>query len=505
MRKRLLLYICSLSLLVASMSIFGMYQYGLPETKEVVVDKQLREDIKNFLDEEKIKAFVRTFENFDQAKSYSHIFFDNHSFMFNFLCGKINRVFPWIGRHKNVIKNLFNEYVKYKIAQWNRTVNENLQNYYNNPSSYPDQGIQNKDWFKDRSKSVEKQGPMSKLWWCICPDATLENRFYLILHLLDNIISKNVDTNKKLGLVSFGAGSLLMEYLIVISLFRLGFKNITVYAIDRGYDARAVSRSFARRALRAFRELFSFIPGVKIKSYVNRYDFLTYWNRDKREKWKERTTIIQLIDPQPGGGRHDVRDINFAEYFTICVKTIVQQNIDSTYVKLSEEENCYPLILPFDGKSPRIFYKEGEMSNETKNFLLSYVEKIRYRGYKDRKIFVDELKKILEKEVASITWNKPYMIIKEVKFDHKLGDMMDKQFEEVIMNVALKNSFIYRLYKKNKIITGGDKVVTLSGKISEPLKTKIQKFIEAGYRELKPEFPKVPESYLYPIYVPVRN
>jgi len=462
MKKRsLFLQIFLVCFLGVSTSMLSMNELKLPKTQEIKIQEDKKSDflykiIKWFIDRKKIEKFAKKFANYEEAIKQSREFFTKkYPKGFSQLYESVCKVFPQLNGHKEVLEMLVDEYIKYYIA-----------------------------------KILLKKGPLSKLFWCECKNAYAETRFYLILHLLDSVLASNIDKNKKLGFISFGSGSLFMEYLTIKALLKLGFTKINLYAIDVAYIDK---ESFGSKALGAFQELLRNYPGVKLRSYPYRYDFLTYWTPRKQEKWeaKERT-IIQLIDPYFPRGKDPeregsmIKNPNVADIFSVFVATkkkVMDEALGFEFDEIVKKIASFEPILPFFGK-PRIFYKEGEIAEFLKKPLLSYLSSSGYRGYQDRKKFFDGLKNLLKKEV------KKHFQLQEgqwlnIDFTYEINQ--GKAFDDLVEHAASNNSFIYRLFEGNKIFIGGDKSVgNFPGKIYE-YRGRVQELIKERYVELKSE------------------
>jgi len=343
---------------------------------------------------------------------------------------------------------------------------------------------------------VRGTAPLSKLTWCDCKYTRAKTRFYLILDLLNEIAKR--DRNKKLDFVSLGSGSLLMEYLTVKGLVKLGFKNIRVYLIDPAYNEKDRRRSekFVRdfqvsspkgeKAVQEFRSLFRANKTIKITQNIIYLDLLADWKEGGE------ADIVQLVDP--GTERCTLKKYNkcldeYFDYFNlfdialgVYKKAICKDYVYSEKKEKWEWQECerdekvlrtsvFSIFLPYKGL-PEVVYHKDYMPQYVEKFLLSYLPK--YKGNKHKKEFIDgllkELKNLIEKrEPKKIEEGECFKAkITEVTLDSELG------FYDMLLQIASKKSLLYYA-DDNKIYRGAvniwrDRMLKDGCKILKPKK-----------------------------------
>jgi len=285
--------------------------------------------------------------------------------------------------------------------------------------------------------------PKSNLNWCEdCYNARKETRFYLML-LLINKLAQQKDKSKEIQYVSFGAGSLLQDYLVLKFLIQLGFKNIQVHVIDILYDKIRGMKEFgvsfmqfdkwrnkALGALKSFKTLLFGLP-VAIHTYTTHNEFLEKWDIQKK------ADLLFLIDPVGKGFRSKCVFCKDGEL--LWCNTMFANHIGIEYTQRDFKGNLNSgkiiALLSYWGK-PEILYK-GSVSDKTKQFLLQ----LKRAGSITRSDFIKKCKDFLK---ASGIHSINVSVQQSQRFS----------FYELVKHVATKKTLLYQL-DGDRIFSGG--------------------------------------------------
>jgi len=317
------------------------------------------------------------------------------------------------------------------------------------------------------------------LGWCTCKRSRPEKRFYLMLDFLNEVAKK---PKEMISYVSFGAGTLLQEYLTVFALINLGFKKIDLYLIDVGYgdkeegiDIEGFKDFFyskfgddAKRALESVERIFKKY-NIKTKAYNTALVFLKGYSSKKdeaddtesdflKEDSKKDIDVLFLIDPVSFKGEMISTEAKHTNHLGVeCKFKLKMQYADGSVDKVV-------VLLPFKGK-PQIFVK-GDIPKEVKNLLLD--EAAEYKGYENREAFVRNVK-----GDESVIY-KAYQIFKSgssnINIAFKQSQSQRYSFYEIILLVASKDTIIYQM--DDDIFIGA-------------INLRAREYISKGYEELK--------------------
>ncbi len=74
--------------------------------------------------------------------------------------------------------------------------------------------------------------------WCLCGNASLENRIQLIERVIRDVLDEYPDKEEPLCIVSLGAGYLFQDYCLLKTLYEVGYTTLTLVPIDPQYGLK---------------------------------------------------------------------------------------------------------------------------------------------------------------------------------------------------------------------------------------------------------------------------
>lgn len=255
----------------------------------------------------------------------------------------------------------------------------------------------------------KKVGSVNALSWCLCAQASAQDRMLLLLFMLNDICSKKYDLSKKIVFTSLATGGARLEFFIVVMLVELGFKDIEINFIDYMYSESAQLERSRRRFLTP---LDKFIqekqpnpqPCYTINWYHEAYDYI----KDVMAGTKQKSDILMGTDYGDGG-------------------------------MFTEESSCHNGIR-FPGEQGYGFFSparsevfiKGPVNNKVVNFFIDAVEKA------DKGLDVIEYqKKVIE-------------ALKNPFPNQEFYQCAFKTFDDLKAYTTHKDSITYQLHNINK-------------------------------------------------------